>query len=369
VFRRTVIEQRRARACIGGVALLVVVAGACSGGSGTDGDATAVTARPVASPGPTVTTSQPDGSTPTTATTSTTDATGAVGVSTSTSTSGAPSSTEGQVTPTTVANVGSTGDVPVPDTVERVVSLSPTHTETLFAIGAGDLVVAVDGGSDHPAEAAAVQDPALTDQLADIGPIVALDPDLVVVGDDPTDVAGRLRAAGIPAWAAGQPADVEGAFAQIAELGRLVDRSDAAADVVGSMRAELASLRAGLPADGTLSYFHEIDPSLYTVAPGTFLDAAYGALGLTSIVPVSGEPFVQLAADGVVAADPDVIVLADAECCGATAATVAARPGWDAVSAVESGAIVAVDEDVVARWGPRLVELWRAVAAAAATAA
>lgn len=274
--------------------------------------------------------------------------------------------------PTSVPPGTSTSPVtaPVPLRVTRIVSLSPTHTETLFAIGAGELVVAVDPASDHPAEARTLQRAGFSDQLADVGAIVALEPDLVVVGDDPTDIAARLRSAGIAAWRGPQPADVDGAFAQIVELGALVGRVDAARALVASMESDLAELRTGIGSDGTVTFFHEIDPSLYTIGPGSFLDAVYGSLGLVNIAPArSGETVFQLTSDEVVAADPDVILLADAACCGASPATVAARPGWAGVSAVERGAVVVLDEAVASRWGPRLVDLWRAVAAAAAPTA
>ena len=118
-----------------------------------------------------------------------------------------------------------------------------------------------------------------------------------------------------------------------------------------------------------LTYFHELDTALYTVTSDTFIGQIYGLLGLESIADeaagaadAGGYP--QLSEEFIVDADPDVIFLADAQCCDQSPATVAARPGWENLTAVTSGNVVVVDEDVASRWGPRTVDFLREVAEA-----
>ena len=258
-----------------------------------------------------------------------------------------------------------------PAEIARVISLAPTHTETIFAIGAEALLIAVDPGSDFPDAAIALQNGELRPSTGDTGAIEALQPDLVILGDDPTDLAGRLGEVGIPAWKRSQPDSIDGAYEQIRELGELLGAGEAADALVAEMRSELDAIRAALPAAGTLTYFHENDPGFITPAAGSFIDLVYAELGLSPI-PTSGENragFVQSSSDEVIAGDPDVIVLADGDCCGMDVATASARPGWASIAAVDSGAIVEVPDAITQRWGPRLVDWWRLVADAAAVAA
>lgn len=252
--------------------------------------------------------------------------------------------------------------VPEPASIGRIVSVSPTHTETLFALGLGEFVVAVDSASDFPAEAAAVRRDDLNPDSADLSTLMALDPDVVVIGEDPTGLVGRLNESGVASFSGPPATSLDDVFAQIRGIAALVDRPDLADDLIGEMQAEIDGI-VGSFAPGERTYFHEVDPSLVTIAPGSFLDSMYGELGLTSIV-VDGDPsgFTQMTADAVVAADPDIIVLADAECCGVTIDVIAGRTGWSEIGAVTNGAVVALTDDLAMRWGPRVVDLLRVVA-------
>lgn len=267
-------------------------------------------------------------------------------------------------TTTTAAPVA----VPEASEIGRIVSMSPTHTETLFALGLGEYVVAVDNTSDFPAEAADVRVDDLDADSADLSTLLALDPDVVIVGDDPTDLVGRLNESGVASFSGPPATSLDDVFAQIRSIASLVDRPDLADGLIGSMQAEIDEIVGSVP-DGERTYFHEIDPSLVTVAPGSFLDSIYGELGLTSIV-ADADPsgLTQLSPDEVIAADPDVIVLADAECCGVTIDVLAGRSGWSSISAVSDGAVVELTDDLAMRWGPRVVELLRLVAGGVAVA-
>ena len=113
--------------------------------------------------------------------------------------------------------------------------------------------------------------------------------------------------------------------------------------------------------------FHELDPLLFTVTSKTFIGSVYSALGLENIADAAdaaGSGYPQLSAEYVVAANPDVVVLADSVCCGQRPSTVASRPGWDRISAVRTGSIVRVHDSIASRWGPRLVDFFRAMSSA-----
>lgn len=272
--------------------------------------------------------------------------------------------------PPVVSAAPSVAPVPLPDPADvgRIVSVSPTHTETLFAMGLGEFVVGVDNLSDFPEAALSVRRDDVSADSSDLAPLLALDPDVVIIGDDPTDLAGRLAANGIASFVGPTPESLDGVFVQIRGIAALVGRPELGDDLVGSMQASIDATIASLPDTSERSYFHEVDPSLVTIAAGTFLDSIYGELGLVSIAPADESGFVQLSSEAVVGADPDVLILADVECCGVSAEVLAQRPGWSAVAAVSNGAVVEVQDYMVSRWGPRVVELVDVVAAGVASA-
>jgi iron complex transport system substrate-binding protein len=244
------------------------------------------------------------------------------------------------------------------------VSLSPTHTEILFAVGAGDQVVAVDSMSNYPAESAAV----LTDISAyepNVEAISALEPDLVVIGDDFSGLAEQLSAIGVASWVSPAPLNLDEAYQQIIDLGKVVGHADEAQSLTQKMQDEISGIVSAVEVPQTpASYYHELDDTYYTVTGNTFIGSVYELFGMRNIADATegDTDYPQLSAEFIVSQDPNVIFLADVNCCGATAETVAARPGWSGLSAVAAGNIVAIDDDIASRWGPRLVEFVQAVA-------
>ena len=248
--------------------------------------------------------------------------------------------------------------------VERIVSISPTGTEMLFAIGAGDRVVAVDQFSYYPAEAPVTD---LDGWNPNIEAIASYEPDLVVMQTN-GDLMASLEALGIEVWAHDAPFAFDDVYVQIELLGAVTGQADEAAALAASMRAEIAELIAAAPDASSLSYYHELDNTLYTVTGGTFIGQVYGLFGLTNVAdPADADAdgsawgYPQLSDEYLVDADPDVIFLADTLCCGQSAQTVAARPGWDQISAVQAGRVVELDDDIASRWGPRLVDFIAAI--------
>ena len=247
----------------------------------------------------------------------------------------------------------------------RVVSLSPTATETLFAIGAGERVVAVDDQSDHPATAPRTR---LSGHRPNAEAVVAWRPDLVVVAGNDNRIVDALRALDVPVLLQPPAGDLGEAYAQILALGEATGQAREAAGLVRDMRARIGRLVASVPRDGPgLTFFHELTPELYTASSATFIGQVYRLAGLRNVADRAdraGSGYPKLSAEYLIEADPDLIFLADAQCCRQSPATVAARPGWDAVAAVRGGGVIALDEDVASRWGPRVVDFLAAVVSA-----
>jgi iron complex transport system substrate-binding protein len=255
---------------------------------------------------------------------------------------------------------------------ERIVSLSPASTEGLFAVGAGPQVIAVDEYSDFPAEAPTTTLSGFTPNLE---AIVALEPDLVIVSYDPGDLVAGLGAADVTVLVLPAAVTFDDVFAQLELLGLVTGNTEGASELVRSLEARVAAVTAALPElERPLTYFHELDDTLYTVTSSTFVGAVYALLGLENIADAADADgaafgYPQLSAEFLLAADPDLVFLADTRCCATTAATFGARPGFSALRAVRDGNVIELDDDVASRWGPRIVDLLEVAAAAIAQAA
>lgn len=264
---------------------------------------------------------------------------------------------------------------PTPDTATRdtagpadvpnaIVSLSPTATETLFALGAGDQVIAVDEYSDYPAEA--LDKPHdLSGFEPSVEAIAALEPDLVIM-QDPT-IKDQLEELGIEVWIGQAATTFDDVYAQIEELGSITGHVDEASALVEQMKGDIdAAVSAAQLPEGGLSYYHELDNTFYSVTSKTFIGEVYSLFGLTNIADdaEAGNDYPQLNPEFIVGAAPDLIFLADTKCCGETAETVAARPGWDEIPAVQNGNVIPLDDDLASRWGPRIVDFVTAVSEA-----
>jgi iron complex transport system substrate-binding protein len=246
----------------------------------------------------------------------------------------------------------------------RIISLSPTATEDLFAIGAGKQVVAVDNQSNYPKRAPRT---GLSGYTPNVEAIANYHPDLVVISYNPKNFASQLRQLGIKV--VDQPAadNLKQAYAEILQLGRLTGHPRGAKGVVRSMRTHLAAIVASVPKTRRhLRVYHELDPTYYYSATSqTFIGSIYKLFGFRNIADAAGgtgDGYPQLSAEYIIAQDPQIIVLADTRCCGQNYSTVASRPGWSSISAVEHHRVVLGNDDVASRWGPRIVEFARTVA-------
>jgi iron complex transport system substrate-binding protein len=200
--------------------------------------------------------------------------------------------------------------------------------------------------------------------------LIGMGPDLVVVADAPGDLVDGLKAVGVPLLVLPAATTIEDSYSQLTTLGRATGRTDAATEVAASMKKQIADVLATVKKRPTpLTYYLELDDTLFTATSKTFIGSVFTLVGLTNIADPAdreGSGYPQLAQEFLLKSDPDLIFLADIKCCGQTAAIASARPGWSALKAVRSGAVVELDDDIASRWGPRIVELVAQVAAAAA---
>jgi iron complex transport system substrate-binding protein len=257
--------------------------------------------------------------------------------------------------------------VTLPARPERIVSLTPATTEILFAVGAGPRVIATTDFDDYPPEAVALPDVA-SYQAVDVEKIVGLEADLVVAGGNnfnSPDALAKLRSLGIPVLVV-YAADVEGVLKDIELVATAAGEGPAGAALAASMREQIAGIAAAAsPADGTAPrVFYELDATkeIYGPADDSFVAQMVELAGGDPITTGSATVF-SIPLETLVEADPEVIVLGDAAY-GVSADQVAARPGWGGMTAVKAGAIRPVNDVVVTRPGPRLVDGLRALARA-----
>jgi len=257
------------------------------------------------------------------------------------------------------------GAVRIPARPHAIVSLSPTATEMLYAIGAGSQVEAVDKYSDYPAGTPRTS---LDGDDPNVEAIAARRPDLVVASQDVSGLSHQLRALGIPVLLDPAAGDLAQAYAQFVQLGRATGHLAGARAEVATVEAEIRQVVASTPRPtGPLTYYYELDQTYYSETSSTFIGQVLGLLGLRSIADAASGAaasggYPQLNAEFVVNADPDYVFLADTRCCAQSPATVGARPGWSTMAAVEHGRVLALDDDVASRWGPRVVVLLQEVA-------
>ncbi|KAA5831212.1 ABC transporter substrate-binding protein [Saccharopolyspora hirsuta] len=253
--------------------------------------------------------------------------------------------------------------VTLPQQPKRIISLSPTATETLFAIGAGDQVIAVDQLSNYPVEATRSKKKVASAFEADAASLAANEPDLVIAPDSAAELAKGLEAADVPTLLTPAAANLDETYRQIEVLGQATGHTQQATELVNRTRAEIDEIVRKTPKPAEpLTYYHEISPDFYTATSASFVGNVYSLFGMHNIADPAETSFPQLSEEHILQANPDLIFLADTKCCQVTSAAVGARPGWGTLDAVRDGLVVELDDDVASRWGPRVTEMVRAIA-------
>ena len=264
--------------------------------------------------------------------------------------------------PISIAQPGGTA-VTISRQPHRIVSLSPTATEMLFAIGAGKQVIAVDDQSNYPSSAPTTK---LSGFLPNIEAIASYTPDLVVAAEDTGSLVHGMQTLNVPILLEPAAKNLDDSYAQIKELGDATGHPAEAALLAAKMRSQVGAFVASVSKPTRpLRVYHELDNTYYSVTSATFIGQVYKLLGLTNIADSAtgaAPDYPQLSAEYIVSANPDLMVLADTKCCAQSLGTVASRPGWSVIAAVRSGQVVNVDDDIASRWGPRVIDFIGVVA-------
>jgi iron complex transport system substrate-binding protein len=247
---------------------------------------------------------------------------------------------------------------------KRIVSLSPSATEDLYAIGAGKAVVAVDDNSNFPLGVP-------TTKLSSFNPnaeaIAKYRPDLVVIQINSTKgaaVAKQLRSLKIKVYVEKTPPDLTGLYSEISDLGGITGHSKEATSLIKKIKAERVKAISRVNSK-KLSIYHELDNTLYSATSSTFIGKVYTDFGLTNVADAAAKAddggYPQLQNEYLIAANPKIIFLADAQY-GEDATKVAARPGWNGIDAVKNQKIISLPADIASRWGPRIIDFYKIVA-------
>jgi len=261
------------------------------------------------------------------------------------------------------------GAVTIKSRPARIVSLSPTLTEDLYAVGAGKQVVAVDQDSNYPA---GVPKTSLSGLTPNVEAIARYDPGLVVASQNSGGLVSGMTKLGIPVLIEPAVATLDGAYAQIEQIGQATGHAARATQVVAGMKQQIAAdvSKAGAAHRGATYYWELSASPFYSAASSTFIGQVVGLFGLKNIADAASKPadggYPQLSQEYIVKARPQIIFLADNEPAsgGQSPAVVAKRPGWSGIPAVRSHEIIGLNDDVASRWGPRLPQLVGQIATA-----
>lgn len=259
------------------------------------------------------------------------------------------------------------GKVHIPQRPDAIVSLSPSATEMLYAIGAGSQVKAVDADSNYPPQAPRTK---LSGFTPNVEAIVAYKPDLVIVSGMTGSLVQKLGGVSVPVLELPAPATLSSMYAEFNQLGQATGHLAQAQHEDASLRAQISKIAAAVSRRSSpLTYYYELDQTYYSLTSSTFVGHLLGLLSMKSIADTAhgaaaagGYP--QLSSEFIVRANPDYVILADTVCCHQDAATVGKRPGWAGMTAVKGGHVIALNDDIASRWGPRIIDLLRGVAAA-----
>jgi iron complex transport system substrate-binding protein len=263
----------------------------------------------------------------------------------------------------------SPGPVTIKARPGRIVSLSPTATEDLYAVGAGPQVVAVDADSNYPANAPVTKLSGLTPNLE---AIARYRPALVIAAQNSNGLVSGLGKLGVPVLIEPAAATLADAYDQITQIGQATGHLPQADRTVAAMKSQIAAdVKQAGGSHHDLSYYWELSSNpYYSATSSTFIGQIVGLFGLKNVADAADKAadggYPELSEEYVVTARPQIIFLADNQPSdgGQSPALVARRPGWSVIPAVKDHEIVALNDDIASRWGPRLPQLVAQIAQA-----
>lgn len=243
----------------------------------------------------------------------------------------------------------------------KIISLAPSNTEILYAIGAGSRVIGRDEFSDYPAEAKALPSVGGSMGKYNLEQIASLQPDLVLAAslNTPEEIKS-LEDLKLTVFVVANPTTLDGLYANLAAVGSLTGQSAQAETLVASLKQRVQAVSdQAAKVTGTPKVFYELDGSdpskPWTAGPGSFITTLITMAGGVNVGSSLKSDYAQISQEALITANPDVILLGDAAY-NVTADQVAKRPGWDGIQAVKDNKIFTFDDNLVSRPGPRLVD-------------
>lgn len=266
------------------------------------------------------------------------------------------------LTPTEVLTVTVVDDaqrtVEIREVPERIISLAPSNTEILFALGLGDKVVGVSDFCDYPEEAQKIEKVGFVEP--NMEKIVDLEPDLILYigGATQLEKVQTMEHLGLTVLVLA-PSDIEAILADFELVGRATGSEDEAALLVRELRARMDDVLSRVAqAERKPLVFYELDATdaagPWTAGPGSFIDTLITMAGGVNLGASAEMEWAQFSTEEIIAQDPEIIILGDANY-GVTVESVKERPGWGVITAVKEGAIYPIDDNLVSRPGPRIV--------------
>jgi len=254
--------------------------------------------------------------------------------------------------------------VTLPEPPRRIITLAASHTETVFAIGAGGRVIATDTYSRYPPEVEGLEKVGYLASELSLEKLIELHPDLVVASREQKSLVPRMEELGLTVLVLEEPSTLEGMLGHVETLGQVTGYPQEARALAASLRQRIERVEAKLTdVEEGPRVFYELDPMLFTAGPGTFIDDLLGILKAQNVAQGAGSPYPQLSQEVIIDRDPEVIILADSgDFGGQSAETVKARPGWGDISAVKNNCIHEVDPYLLSVPSPRLVDGLEALA-------
>ena len=247
---------------------------------------------------------------------------------------------------------------------KRVVSMAPSVTETLFAVGAGRRVVGVTTADDYPPEVESIE--AVGDYRGpNVEKVISQNTDLMILSYEGTtkgyadDMQEKTGAKVIVT----NPKTVEEAISSVGLVAKVVGEQEKGRVVEERLRSELKRIEDKVAGEPEPTVFYEVwgDP-LQTAGPGSFIDDAIGLAGGKNIAADTGEAYPEYSKEVLLQKNPDYYLAARSA--GVTAEEISTRPGYSALSAVQDGSVVVVNDDLIVRPGPRIVDGVREIAEA-----
>lgn len=251
---------------------------------------------------------------------------------------------------------------PIP---KRIISLSPSATETLFAIGAGKQVIAVDDLSNYPSAAPITK---LSAFSPNVEALLNYKPDLIILNADATkalEIKAALEKLKIAVFLERAPENLKQAYSEVTALGRVTGNLTGAQNTISNMKSRISTAIKSARKSKKITFFHELDNTLYSATSDTFIGKVYKDFNLSNVADPAANAdsagYPQLQSEYLIKANPGIIFLSDAQY-GESISTLIKRPGWNGIAAVKNKDVISLPEDIPSRWGPRLADFYEFIA-------